>query len=90
MHKVAGGNEFKLGFAIRPKENSLCQPSSKWVLVSSQERIRQRKERDGLNLSFALLKIQLANVPYCRYGYFAMGDFTYIDRDSLQVRDRAL
>ena len=74
VHKVAGGNEFKLGFAIRPQENSLCQPSSKWVLVSNQERIRQRKERDGLNLSFALPKIQSVNVLYCPYGYFAMGD----------------
>ena len=26
----------------------LCQPSSKWVPVSNQRRIRQRKERDAL------------------------------------------
>ena len=36
------------GFAIRRLKNSLCQPSSKRVPFSNQGRIRQRKERDGL------------------------------------------
>ena len=44
--------------AIRLLENFLCQPSSKWVTFSNQGKIRQRKERDGLCLSFAVPMIQ--------------------------------
>ena len=41
------------GFDIRRLQNSLCQHSSKWVSGSNQGRIRQRKERDELRLSYA-------------------------------------
>ena len=54
-HKVVSS---RLGFAMRQLENSLCQPSSKWVPFSNQGRIRQRKERDGLSYSSAVPKIQ--------------------------------
>ena len=37
-----------------------CQCSSKLVPVSNQGKIRQQKERDELNLSYAVLKIQWA------------------------------
>ena len=47
-----------LSFAIRLLENFLCQPSSKWVTFSNQRKIRQRKERDGPRLSFAVPMIQ--------------------------------
>ena len=46
----------RLGFAMRRLKNSLCRPSSEWVLFSNKE--RQRKERDGLRLSSAVPKIQ--------------------------------
>ena len=36
----------------------LCQPSSEWVLFSNWERLRQRKQRDGLRLSSTVSKIQ--------------------------------
>ena len=39
--------------------NFLCQPSSKQVTFSNQGKIRQRKERDGLCPSFAVLPPQL-------------------------------
>ena len=42
----------RLGFAMRRLEN--CQPISKWVRL----RIRQRKERHGLRLPFAMPNIQ--------------------------------
>ena len=44
----------RFGFAMRRLENSLCQPSSKWVPFSNKGRIRQRNERDGLRLSSAV------------------------------------
>ena len=47
-----------LDLAMRRLENSLCQTSSKWVSFPNQERIMQRKERDGLRLSSAVPKIQ--------------------------------
>ena len=48
----------RLGFAMWRLENSLCQPSSKWVPFSNEGRLRQRKEKDGLRLSSAVPKIQ--------------------------------
>ena len=48
----------RLGFAIRRLENSLCQSSSKWLPFSNYGRTRQRKERDGIHLSFAVPRIQ--------------------------------
>ena len=53
----------RLGFAIRLLENFLCQPSGKWVTFSNQEKIRQRKKRDGLRLSFAVPMIQWDSNP---------------------------
>ena len=63
----------RLGCAMRRLENSLCQPSRKWVPFSNKGRIRQRKERDGLRLSSAVPKIQWDSNPHCPYGYKAMG-----------------
>ena len=37
------------------------------LCFSNQERVRQRKERDGLRLSFAVSKIQWAFNFYCLY-----------------------
>ena len=48
----------RLGLAIRRLENSLYQPSSERVPFSNRRRIKQRKERDELRLSFAVPKIQ--------------------------------
>ena len=53
----------RLGFAIRLLENFLCQPSSKWVPFSKQGKIRQRTERDGLRLYFAVPMIQWDSNP---------------------------
>ena len=53
----------KLRFAIRLQENFLCQPSRKWVTFSNQGKIRQRKGRDGLRLSFAVPMIQWDSNP---------------------------
>ena len=44
-------------FIIHPKTRKLCQPISKWVPASNQEKIMQPKERDGLLLSSAVPKI---------------------------------
>ena len=73
----AESSEIAPGFrhAIRRLENSRCHPSScKWVPFSNQGRIKQRKERDDLRLSSAVPKIQWDCVPYCPYGYYAMGN----------------
>ena len=64
----------RLTVAIRRLEKSLCQPSSKWVPSSNQGRIMQWKERDGLRLSSAVIKIQRVSNPHCPYGYYAMGN----------------
>ena len=53
----------RLGFTIRRLENPLCQPSSKWVPISIQGRIMQRKERYVLLLSSAVPKIQWESNP---------------------------
>ena len=53
----------RLGFAIRLLENFLCQSSSKWVTFSNQGKIRQRKEPDGLRISFAVPMIQWDSNP---------------------------
>ena len=59
----------RLDFAMRRLENnSLCQPSSKWVHFSKYGRIRQQKEKDGPLLSFAVPKIQCDSNPHCPYG----------------------
>ena len=57
------------GFAIRRLEISLYPPSSKWVPTSNQERIRQRKKRNGLRFSYVVPKIHMASDPNCPYGY---------------------
>ena len=56
--------------AVHPKTGKLCLPSSKWVPVSNQGRMRQLKERDGLRLSSAVPKIQWDSNPRCSYGYY--------------------
>ena len=58
----------RLGFAIRLPENFLCQSSSKWVTFFEPGKIRQRKERDGLRLSFAVPRT-LIPLPLRLLGY---------------------
>ena len=53
----------RLGFAMWRLENSVCQPSSKWVPFLNAGKIRQGKERDGLCLSSAVPKIQWDSNP---------------------------
>ena len=53
----------RLGFA------KLYQPSSKLVPFSNQGRIRQRKEKDGPRLSFAVSKMQWGSYPPLPHGY---------------------
>ena len=65
VQKVA---EFEAGLR-HATTGKLCQPSSKWVLISNEGRIRQRKVRDGLRLSSAVPKIQWDYNPNCPYGY---------------------
>ena len=55
--KLLEGFELEHGLC-HSKTGKLWQPSSKWVPVSNQERIRQREERNGLCISYAVLKIQ--------------------------------
>ena len=66
------------GFGIRRLENSLCQPSSKWVPFSKQGMIRQRKERDGLCLSLAMPMIQWAFSPTVATAIRLSGTFTFV------------
>ena len=53
-------------------KNSLCQPSSKCVPFSNQERIRQGKEKAGLGLSSAVPKIQWDSNSHCPYCYYRL------------------
>ena len=55
VQKVTKGCEFEAGLCHQ-MTGKLGQPSR--VPFSNQRRIRQRKERDGLHLSFAVPKIQ--------------------------------
>ena len=78
----------KLDSASRRLKNSLCQSSGKWLPFSNQERIRQRKERDGLRLSYAVSKTQWASNPNCSYAtfiilqdYYTNGTVTDVDGD---------
>ena len=61
--KSPKGREFKAGLCYPTTGIFLCQPSSKWVTFSNQEKIRQRKKRDGLRLSFAGPIIQWDSNP---------------------------
>ena len=79
----------KLGFAMKRLENSLCQPSSKWILFSNKGRIRQRKERNGLRLSFAVPKIQWDSNPHCPYDYQAMGHI-YLFKDKANIDENVI
>ena len=42
------------GFAIQRLKVSFCSQSIKWVPFSNQDRIKQRKERDELCISYAV------------------------------------
>ena len=52
----------RLGFAMRRLENSFI-PAVNGYLFQNKERIWQRKEKDGLRLSFAVLKLQWDSNP---------------------------
>ena len=67
----------RLGFAIPRVKTSLCHPSSKWVPFSIQERIIQRKERDGLRLLSAIPKILWASSPHCPTAVRLFDTFTF-------------
>ena len=56
-----------LGWAIQEQENCLSQASSKWVHFSKHVRLRLRKERDELPLSYVVPKIQWASDLHCSY-----------------------
>ena len=62
FHTTRGRNTVSLVFMIRMKFR--C-PDGLWVL--NQRRIWQRKERDGLRLSYALPKKQWVSDPGCPY-----------------------
>ena len=53
VQKVVSSNP---GFG-QLKTGKLSQSKNKWVSFSIQGRIRQRKEKDGTRLSYAVLKI---------------------------------
>lgn len=62
LRYVAEGHGFESGLGhLASGKLSLCNPSCKWVSFSNHRRIRQLKERDGLCLSHAVPKIQLAS-----------------------------
>ena len=42
---------------------TLCQPNSKWVTFQNQRKMRQQKEREGLQLFYAVPKIQWPPSP---------------------------
>ena len=69
VQKVAIKRECEAWLSMQGLENSLCQPSSKWVPFSNKGRIRQQKEKDELCLSSAVPKIQWDSNPHCPYGY---------------------
>ena len=48
----------RLSFAIRRLENSLYQPSSKWVPFFDSDKGKAARGEVGLHLSFAMLEIQ--------------------------------
>ena len=73
VHTVAVKCEFEVGFR-HATTGKLCQPSSKGVPFSNQDRIRQRNERDGLRLSSAVPKIQWESNPHCPYGCYTIGN----------------
>ena len=50
---VADGRGFEFGFD-QEASGKLCQPSSNWVPISNQMKIRQPKLRDGLCLSYGV------------------------------------
>ena len=87
--KSLKGCEFKVGFPIRRLENSVNP-----ALNSNQIRIRQRKEKDGLCLSFAVPKIQWDSNPTApmaislweTFTFFMIQIFVWI-RDSTGFRD---
>ena len=52
--KSLDGHEFDPGLGHPTIGNLLCEPSSKCVPVSIKGSLRQRKEKGGLRLSYAL------------------------------------
>ena len=58
VQKVAGSN---LGSAFWQLENSLCQPTSKWVSFSNQGRVRQVKEGGWTPSSIIMLCLRYSS-----------------------------
>ena len=56
VQKVAGSTQVRT--QALPDWKTLCKHSSKCVLICNQGRIRQKKERDALHLSYAMPKLQ--------------------------------
>ena len=60
MIKKAASSNHGLSQLVNGK---FCQPSSKWVPLTNQRRKKQRKERDGLRLSYTMSKTQWVSSP---------------------------
>ena len=56
--KVVGRSCVRTRAWLSDDWKTLCRLNNKRVPVSNQERIRQRKERDGLHFPFAALKVR--------------------------------
>ena len=77
LYKIAGPNSGP--FSRRP-EMSFCQPSNSGCPFSSQGRIVQQRERNGLHISYSLSKINKASDPTAPYSHEATREaftFTY-------------
>ena len=89
MQKVAGRSlRSRPGFAIRRLKNYLCQPSSKRVPFSNQGRIRQRKERDGLQYprySGTLTPLPLRLIGYWKPLALPFTCFTVVEAKELAL-----
>ena len=67
-------------FAIQRLENSLCQPSSKWVpFVESGKDKAAKGDSPGMDSAFssAVPKVQWAFNPHSPYGYQTMETFPF-------------
>ena len=63
VQKSPKGCEFKAVFCYPTTGKLSLSASSKWVTFSNQGKIRQRKEQNGLRLSFAVPMIQWDTNP---------------------------
>ena len=69
VQKVAVSREFEARLRHVAAEKLSLSAQQKMGTFSNKGRIRQRKERDGLPLSSAVLNIQWDPNAHCPYGY---------------------